>query len=188
MEARWDDFLTRFKIGKRYHHAHLNEVKKLYFWAYEEGMNWLNFRIKPSLYLSGNPGSGKTFMGLALLRGIIERKIHKADIRFIRSDDLDDQLLQAIEDKNESYAIENYCEVPVLFIDDLGVERPNDRVIKQYYKIIDRRLNNLTTTIFTSNIPRVNIDKNLGDRIASRLEMCQEIRFPERDLRKEITY
>jgi DNA replication protein DnaC len=186
MEAGWEDTCQRFHIGKRYHNAHLNEVKKLYLWAYEEGMHWLSQKLKPSLYLSGNAGSGKTYMALALLRGVIDQHVHKADIRYITSDDLDDTLLQAIENKNELYIIENFCEVPYLFIDDLGVEKQTERVIKQYYKIIDRRLNDYKTTVFTSNISKTKIEKNLGDRIASRLELCNEIKFPDRDLRKEI--
>lgn len=187
MEAGWRETLQRFRIGARYQDASLTAVKKLYGWAYEEGVNWINSKgVKPSLLLSGNPGSGKTFFTLALLRELIARKIHKADIYFIRSDDLDDDLLRSIEDKNESYVLEKYCEVPYLFWDDLGTERSNDRIIKQYYKIIDRRLSDLKPTVFTSNVSLEKFGGWLGDRIASRLEYCQEIKFPMRDLRKEL--
>ena len=71
-------------------------------------------------------------------------------------------------------------------LDDLGVEKPSERIIKQYYNIIDRRLNNLLPTIFTSNFSIEKIGNNLGDRIASRLEMAIEIKFPKKDLRKEL--
>jgi hypothetical protein len=39
-------------------------------------------------------------------------------------------------------------------------------------------------TVFTSNISRKDIEKNLGDRIASRLQMTTEIIFPKKDYRK----
>ena len=186
MKATWEDVLNRFKIGKCYHNANLENVKRINPEIYQKGKNWLGFSIKKSLYIHGNAGSGKSYFALALLRALVEHGMHRADILYRPSDELDDELLMAIEDKNEKYALEKYCEVKYLIIDDLGVERVNDRVIKQYYRIIDSRLNNLLTTIFTSNIPLANIGKNLGDRIGSRMEITEEIHFPQRDLRKEI--
>jgi DNA replication protein DnaC len=181
MYLKWEDAVLRFKIGKVHQIASIDQ--------FSEGMRdlfakWIanpNF----SLYLSGSAGSGKTYASVALLKGLIEKQEYPWII-YKRSYELDDELLEAVSNRQESFVLEKYHEVPFLFIDDLGVERVNDRVIKQYYSIIDHRLNNLLPTVFTSNILRKDIDKNLGDRIASRLQMAAEIIFPKKDYRKGI--
>lgn len=150
----------------------------------ELGEKWINSNKKPSLFLTGTPGSGKTYFAIALLKGLIDLNIYNWLI-FIKSDDLDNELLKAVLESNEAYVLEKYHDVPFLFIDDIGVERVNERIIKQYYSIIDRRLSNLLPTVFTSNLSVEQIGNTLGDRIASRLAMTTEVSFPKMDLRKD---
>lgn len=181
----WETAIERFKIGKMYHSVSLDNVEKINRVLAQTGHKWLASEKKESLYLTGNAGSGKTYFCISLLKGLIDQKIHPWII-FKRSDELDDELLRSVEDRQESYVLEKYHEVPFLFIDDLGVERVNDRIVKQYYSIIDRRVANYFPTIITSNIPLEKIKNNLGERIASRLETAFEITFPDKDLRKII--
>lgn len=181
---KWDTAIERFKIGRMYHDVSISKVEILYPLFAEIGKEWLKEKSKKSLYITGNAGSGKTYFSLALLRALIMQG--HPWIIYKRSDELDDELLRSIEDRQESFVLEKYHEAPFLFIDDLGVERVNDRIVKQYYSIIDRRFSNYLPTVLTSNIPMSKIKNNLGDRIASRLEHAIEIEFPNRDLRKEI--
>ena len=176
----WEIAIDRFKIGRMYHSVSLGQFQNIYPEIAELGQQWLGEKLKKSLYITGNAGSGKTYFSLALLKGLLDQKMHNWVI-YKRSDDLDDELLKATHDRNESYVLEKYHEVPFLFIDDLGVERLNERIVKQYYSIFDRRFSNYLTTVLTSNIPLGNIGKNLGDRIASRLEHAVEIQLPDRD-------
>jgi DNA replication protein DnaC len=180
MYLSWERAIELFSIGKIYHEASLvNLPEKIKNFFYE----WIEAPKGRSLYLSGSPGSGKTYASICLLKSLIDKRKYSWII-YVRSDELDNELLKACDERAESYVLEKYHEVPFLFIDDLGVERVNDRIIKQYYSIIDRRLNNLMPTVFTSNISRKDIEKNLGDRIASRLQMTTEIIFPKKDYRK----
>lgn len=180
----WDTAIERFKIGRMYHEVELTHVDAIYPEIAQIGRNWLKEKSKKSLYISGNAGSGKTYFSLVLLKTLICQGYPW--IIYKRSDELDDELLRAIEEKQESFVLEKYHEVPFLFIDDLGVERVNERIVKQYYSIIDRRFSNYLPTILTSNISMSKIGSRLGERIASRLELALEIEFPDRDLRKEI--
>lgn len=182
MYLTWQQAIDRFKIGRVYHDASLSNI-----WPSiaEDGKEWLRNPSKNFLYLSGAPGSGKTYMSIALLKALIDMKKYQWIIH-IQSDELDDELLRAGDYRQDSSVLQKYYEVPFLFIDDLGVERLNERILKQYYNIIDRRLNNLMPTVFTSNIAIKDIAKNLGDRIASRLQMATEIIFPKKDYRKGI--
>lgn len=180
----WDTAIERFKIGRMYHSVNMVAIENIYPEIALIGKNWLKQKSKKSLYISGNPGSGKTYFALALLKAVICQNYPW--VIYKRSDELDDELLRAVEERQESYVLEKYHEVPFLFIDDLGVERVNERIVKEYYSIVDRRFSNFLPTVLTSNIPMSKISSRLGERIASRLELALEIEFPNRDLRKEI--
>lgn len=177
----WPKAIERFKIGKIYHDVTLKNVEKINPGIAQIGRDWV--KNPEILYISGSPGSGKTYFLFSILRGLIQTRKPEWII-FKKSDDLDTELLRAIEEKQEAWHMENYHNVPYLFIDDLGVERINERIIKQYYNIIDRRTENMLPTVITSNVSCCDIHKTLGDRIASRLEIATEIKFPNRDLRK----
>ena len=158
----------------------MSEVSLMYPVMSKVATDWV--KEPKSLYIHGTTGSGKTYFCLALLKQLLERR-HCEWVMYVRSHELDDELLKAIEDRQERAALEKYQQVPFLFIDDLGVERNNERVLKQYFSIIDERLGNYLPTVFTSNIAIDNISKTMGDRIASRLSTVTPVKFPDRDLR-----
>lgn len=180
MYLKWDEAVNRFKISKLHQTAEISHMPSPAQKIFNE---WIKNSEGKSLYLSGNPGSGKTYASVALLKGLIDQKKYPWII-YTRSDELDEELLIAVDKRQENYTLEKYHQVPFLFLDDLGVERVSDRIIKQYYSIIDRRLNNLLPTVFTSNTLRKDIANTLGERIASRLQMATEIIFPNKDYRK----
>lgn len=178
----WKKAIERDGIQSIYHKTSLENCPLLPNGIVELGKRWMKSKRKPSLYFFGNTGSGKTYFAYALYRALVESK-HPWMI-FVKSFDLDEELLSAIEERQEKTKIVKYCEVPILFIDDLGVERPSDRMIRQYYSIIDKRVGDNLTTIITSNVPRDNLP--LGDRIISRLGHFYEIQFPKRDNRNNL--
>jgi len=74
--------------------------------------------------------------------------------------------------------------VDVLFLDDLGVEKPTDWAISTLSVLIDRRYRNELTTYISSNYSLEQIAQRLGDRIASRIAgMCQVIHLTGDDRR-----
>jgi DNA replication protein DnaC len=176
----WEAAVERFKIPRMHQSAKMAQFPSE---MAQDARSWIG-RLNYSLYISGSSGSGKTQFCVALLKELISLKKFSWII-FIRSDELDDELLSSVKEGHESYVLEKYHTVPILFLDDLGVERLNERIIKQYYSIIDRRLNNFLPTVFSSNILRKDIAKNLGERIASRLHLADEMIFPDKDYRKE---
>lgn len=178
----WKKAIANNNIQKIYHNCSLDNCPELPMAIIDLGKKWVKASKRPSLYLHGNTGSGKTYFATCLYRALIER--NHPWIIFAKSDDLDGELLDAIENKHEKRVLQKYFEVPFLFIDDLGVERPTDRMIRQYYSIIDRRVGDGLITVITSN---VTIDKlPLGDRTISRLEHFYDIGFPKKDIRKNI--
>lgn len=175
---KWEEAIERFSIQKIYHNCSFGDGLLIPEKYRKFGQEWLASKNKKSLFISGNPGSGKTYFAYVLFREIVEAKFPW--VIFINSIDLEDKLLESAE------KLIMFKEVPILFLDDLGVEKVNERVIKQYYSLIDYRSGNELLSVFTSNLPLDRIHENLGDRIASRLKMAKELKFPNKDLRKEL--
>lgn len=178
----WIEAISRSDIQKIYHKASLDNCPELPLKIVEIGKRWVKSPKKTSLYLHGCTGSGKTYFSTCLYRALVEKNYPW--IIYKKSDDLDNELLEAIEYKQEKSKIQMYSEVPFLFIDDIGVERLNDRVIRQFYTIIDKRVGNGLITVMTSNLAIHQLP--LGDRILSRLEHFYSIEFPNTDIRKNI--
>lgn len=177
---KWENAINSFRIGKIYQEALL---KNVFMGLRMFAMNWAKLPTE-TLYLSGPPGCGKTYASIAILKELIlQKKYHW--IIYTRSDDLDNELLKSMEQKNEAEVIEKYSQVPILFLDDLGTERPTERILKQYLNIIDSRVSNCMPTVYTSNLAIQEVAKTLGDRIASRLQSAYEIIFPKKDYRKQ---
>lgn len=178
----WQRACVKSGIQGIYHNASLDNCPMLPIGIVEIGKKWVKASNRPSLYLHGNTGSGKTYFSTALYRALVEQQ-HPWVI-YVKSYDLDEELLTAIEEKQEKSRIMKYCEVPILFIDDLGVERPSERMLRQYFSIIDKRVGDRLITVITSNIPRDQLP--LGDRVISRLEHFYAIEFPKKDNRKNL--
>lgn len=182
MSDNWTNAIKMMNIQGLYHHASLDNCPKLPPQIVDLGKKWVKARNRPNLYIHGNTGSGKTYFATSLYRAMVEQ--NQNWMIFKRSDDLDSELLESIENKQEKTILMKYFEVPILFIDDLGVERPSDRVIRQYNSIIDKRVGESLLTVITSNLARK--DLFLGDRTLSRLEHFYNIEFPKKDIRKSI--
>lgn len=77
-------------------------------------------------------------------------------------------------DKDEQAILNLLSEADFLILDDFGSERPTDWVLGMLYLLVDRRYENMKTTIFTSNHSLDEIAEKFGDdRITSRIErMC----------------
>lgn len=80
-------------------------------------------------------------------------------------------------DRDEGAYMDQLTSAEFLVLDDFGSERPTDWVLGLLYLLIDRRYENMKTTIFTSNHSLEEIAEKFGDdRITSRIErMCKII-------------
>ena len=178
----WNDAIKIMNIPIIYHECNLNNCKLLPEGIVDLGKRWVK-NPNSNLYLHGNTGSGKTHFSISLYRNMVEKGFGSIII-YIKSEDLDNELLNSILDGQEMTKLKKYSEIDLLFIDDLGVEKPTDRSERQYYSIIDKRTANNLPTVITSNVNRENL--KFGDRTKSRLEYFYDVHFPDVDLRKKI--
>lgn len=142
---------------------------------------------------SGVKGSGKTRLAVSIANDIITR--YMVGAKFATTIQILDQIKStwgensrernAGELVNERRLIDDIISVPVLVIDDIGVEKPKDWINERFYNILNGRMIEKRITIFTSNY-RIS-ELQLDDRIVNRIEkMALPIEFPAESIRSAI--
>lgn len=123
------------------------------------------------LFITGPIGSGKTHLVSAIYN---ELKKSKVDVVFFVVPDLLEQGKADMFNENGSRDVfARAKKAKVLILDDLGAHNYTPWIINQLYSLINYRLNNMLTTIITTNLRLDDIDIRLDERIASRiLELC----------------
>src|SRR5579863_4312110 len=153
---------------------------------------------KPGLLFIGPPGTGKTHLSVAALRGLIARGFEgvfydfQALLNHIRSGY--DQASGTMERDAYRSALES----EIVILDDLGAHRVTDWVEDTVTSIITQRCNNKRATIVTTNLrdpeagdqrssglqddlhSKYFLEERIGMRARSRLfEMCRLIKMPD---------
>lgn len=142
---------------------------------------------------SGVKGSGKTRLAVSIANDLITQQMISA--KFATTIQILDQIKSTwgeksrerdrMEQMNEKKLIDDIISVPVLVIDDIGVEQPKDWVNERFYNIINGRMIEKRITIFTSNYRLEEL--KLDDRIVNRIEkMALPIEFPAESVRSAI--
>lgn len=138
-----------------------------------------NFKeTKASLMLSGQPGSGKTHIGVATMLRLIENNTGCVYREYISM--LTDLKQTSMDEEEYIRSLEKYINPPVLFLDDFLKGEPTVADRKHVYKIINTRyLKSMPMIISTEKSVKeiLNWDEAIGSRL---IEMCQGnvIEFP----------
>lgn len=138
-----------------------------------------NFKeTKASLMLSGQPGSGKTHIGVATMLRLIENNTGCVYREYISM--LTDLKQTSMDEEEYIRSLEKYINPPVLFLDDFLKGEPTVADRKHVYKIINTRyLKSMPMIISTEKSVQdiLEFDEAVGSRI---VEMCQNniITFP----------
>ena len=102
------------------------------------------------------------------------------------------EMLQSIKDSFDAESGESSAEiigtvknVPILVLDDIGVERQTTWVEETVYGILDYRISNGKVTFFTSNteVDALKYDERIKNRIT---RMALVVKFPEESVRLKI--
>ena len=137
-----------------------------------------------SLFITGNPGTGKTVLAASIGKKIL-RSMNLLD--FIKYPDFIMQIQGAFKKELEDpYEIARIVtKFPgVIIIDDLGAEKLTDFVRQITYYILNEREQNCGTTIITSNFSLSQLDEQFDSRISSRFAgMCRIVKLTGADRR-----
>ncbi len=182
MHPQWKQFVEINKIGAKSSSASFETENRLSPDRKEYCQLWCK-NPHASLILSGKTGLGKTYLVNCFMREVL-KTVHISEVRYYKSKNLDDRMLAEIDlHHNCAFTISCACDAHFLFIDDFGVERYSPRVERDYYEIIDTRMEDEKPTVLSTNFNDESIKKFFGDRIHSRLQTYEWIQFEGEDLR-----
>lgn len=118
------------------------EVQKVFEWEPN--------REGTGMYVYGPTGAGKTNAVFVILHRLVESRGYLP--HYVEASYLGDQLTAAARSfEKERKLIADYCQTPVLLIDDLGQEVITKRFREGLFKILNTRINYLRPTFITSN-------------------------------------
>lgn len=146
----------------------------------------------PSLLLLGPTGTGKTWQAYAALRLAVTHPQPARGVGYRapgwRSTTHADLLasMRPSPRNDSEQVLKEYRDLPLLFVDDLGVAKNSEWVEDITYRLINGRYEQMMPSIFTSNLAVEQLKDALGDRIASRLaETCVRVVLNGADRRRQ---
>ena len=183
---RLDRALELSRIPKMYLNANiynydLDECNKEIFEVIKHMVNNIVLAIDEGtnfFFFGANPGTGKTFNASVLLNHYIYKTCltNRFDFEtplalYIVYADLMDDLRYRRDLDRVQDTLEMVNKVPLLLLDDIGSGTNSDFTRDQTYLIINNRLNNGLSTVYTSNLTVSELSKpeNLGVRNTSRI-------------------
>ena len=129
-----------------------------------------------NLYLySQNCGNGKTSWALRLAQTYINKIWHKTEIKckvlFINVPKFFIMLKDNITQKNEdiTFIKNNVMECDLVIWDDIGTKVGTEFEIENLLSIIDTRISNGKSNIYTSNMSPAELNERVGERLYSRI-------------------
>ena len=142
-------------------------------------------KTKKGLYIHGTVGTGKTHIAYA-----IKDKWDKPGYQMAHFwnttelfQEIRDDYDRHVEAKKNRFADLMDSEA-LLFLDDVGSEKPSEWVQEQFYLLINKRYNEMRPIIFTSNYSISELAARLGDRTVSRIvEMSHVVKLDGKDRR-----
>ncbi|MBI6529046.1 ATP-binding protein [Proteus vulgaris] len=120
---------------------------------------------------SGNAGTGKNHLAAAIGNSLIQQG------KSILVATLPDLMMRVRETyqkdakTSESKLIDDLCEVDLLVLDDVGVQRGNLNEDLIIFQVVDRRLANKKPVGVLTNLAFAELSKALGERVIDRLRM-----------------
>ncbi|WP_019132848.1 ATP-binding protein [Peptoniphilus obesi] len=168
----------------------LNEKGQAYKVAYNYAKSFEQMKEdNVGLLFYGDVGSGKTYLACSIANELIERK--QVKVKILNLSQVINQIQKSAFKLYSNEIIDNLSNIPLLILDDLGIERDTSYAREQVYNIINSRYLKGRPTIFTTNlsleiIQNPNIDLEY-QRIYSRiLEMTIPVKVTGEDFRRKI--
>lgn len=151
--------------------ASLRDAKEIAIKYYQDFLENETSR-QNSIIFCGQPGSGKTHLGMAICNNLLN--VCHVGVTYMAYRNAITRIKQAVRDKENYYTELNpYCNARLLYIDDLFKGKPTEADLNIIYELVNfRYMNNKPMIISTEKLQGelVDIDEAIGSRI---LEMCR---------------
>lgn len=140
------------------------------------------------LVIMGGYGSGKTHLAAAIANYQLEQGNR---VLFVTAPDLLDHLrssfgLTGYDEESYSSRFEEIRDVPLLILDDLGIESPTPWATEKLYQIINHRYNAKLPTIITTNHTLDELEMRLRSRL-SDLAVSEQLTITAPDYRRGVS-
>lgn len=135
-----------------------------------------------NLFFFGNTGLGKTFLSAAIAKKIFEKGYtvlyYSAKQLLAMMTDYD---FGRIPEKKQAY--ENVFDADLLIIDDLGSEQQTSFSIASFFDVLNTRMLNGKKMIINTNLSAKDLHTIYSDRIYSRINEFETLKFIGEDIR-----
>lgn len=137
----------------------------------------------PSLLLFGETGTGKSHQAYAALRAAVFARPMVSWAATTFPDFA--AALRPRQGVDSEAEMDRYRSAGLLLLDDLGTAKGSEWVEEITYRLINGRYEDMSPTIFTTNLTIPELRAALGDRIAGRLaETCTQVLLEGTDWRR----
>lgn len=114
------------------------------------------------LVFSGTVGTGKTH----LLMAILNAQPAEVQCLFVTTPNLLDLLRSGYKRGDYEALLRTCCEVPLLALDDLGVENGTDWAAEKLFQIVNERYQARRPLVVSTNVPVRELDPRLASRLS----------------------
>lgn len=138
-----------------------------------------------NLFLTGNPGLGKTFLSAAIARLVSEKGysvVYDSAINVFNR--FEAQKFGRDQEANQD--VERYLSCDLMILDDLGSEMTSPLIQSSLYQLINSRMLSDRRTVISSNLSLEDVSRRYTPQVYSRLSgEYFEVRFFGEDIRKQ---
>jgi len=160
------DFYSTEVTDRHTQMSHQDTIRAYVNAAKELVRNWDKHEKKKNLIISGDVGSGKTYLSECIFNESFNT-LHSAV--YFSSEDYIRECGNVIYKKDNSF-YDSIKECDIVIIDDLGTEFVNSFTIQNFFELINSRLLCNKSTIINTNLTLDEIGKIYDLSIASRLD------------------
>lgn len=132
--------------------------------------------IKQNILIIGSVGTGKTHLAYGVINALAEKKTSSSGYRWYSEDKVIYRPIKSIIDNIKSAwkdpevsEMNSYCTVPLLIIDEIGVQYGSESERTELYEVFNRRYEDELPIIAISNHDQNALLRILGQRIYDRL-------------------
>lgn len=145
-----------------------------------ENMSYIVTQVKKSmeimdktplnLYFYGSAGMGKTFLCNCIAKELMDKK---KSVIYTSAFNLFENLLKERFNKDNDDVpkefLDTYLSVDLLVIDDLGTENINSVTVTELFNILNTRISENKSTVFSSNLSPLDLRDVYSERVSSRI-------------------